>query len=136
MTIEESDFKKIQEIPAGALNDEQPVAITQSNVPFNEEQPPVCIIIHDSYSTLTDWSVHPESKALIWLLMNFYRAIMEHFSHTQNEETYAKKSREFCEEIFGYEEKDDKIIRPPKTIDIKDAVAKFREFYTGRNDSK
>jgi len=136
MTIEESDFKKIQEIPAGALSDEQPIAITQSNVPFNEKQPPVCIIIHSSYSTLTDWSIHPESKALIWLIMNFYKVILEHFSHTQDEETYAKKAREFCEEIFGYKEKDGKIVKSPQTVDIKVAVDKFRRLYKDHNVSE
>ena len=71
MILGQEEFdKKIQRLPINLLTDLCPAVIMQSNVPYGEQQPPMPIVIHKSYDTIADWSVHPQNKALIWLLTN------------------------------------------------------------------
>lgn len=107
MMLGQQEFEeKIRKMPNGALVNERPVAITQSNVAFTEEQPPIMIILHNNYATFADLSLYPENKALVWLMMNFYTSIMEHITHKRREMSLAKRAREFCEGILGYKEVD------------------------------
>jgi len=102
MILGQEEFeKKIQRLPASLLTDQCPAVIMQSGVPYGEEQPPMPIVIHKSYDTIADWSVHPQNKALIWLLMIFFSSLVEHFAH-RDRDSLARRAREFCEKVFGY----------------------------------
>lgn len=102
MILGQEEFeKKIQSLPTTLLTDQCPAVIMQSGVPYGEEQPPMPIVIHKSYDTIADWSVHPQNKAAIWLLMIFFSSLVEHFAH-RDRDSLARRAREFCEKVFGY----------------------------------
>jgi len=128
MVIGQDEFEiKVQKLPDDCLIAERPVLFSSSNVPFTKEQSPTAIIVHSSYSTVADWSIYPENKALIWLIMNFYKALIEHFSHRIDEKSNAKMAREFCEEIFGYKETAADDLKSIKSlIKIKDIKSALR----------
>jgi tetratricopeptide (TPR) repeat protein len=102
MILGQEEFeKKVQRLPADLLTDQCPAVIMQSGVPYEEEQPPMPIVIHKSYGTIADWSLYPQNKALVWLLMLFFSSLVEHFAH-RDRNSLAKRAREFCEMVFGY----------------------------------
>jgi tetratricopeptide (TPR) repeat protein len=102
MILGQEEFEeKIQRLPINLLTDQCPAVIMQSSVPRGEKQPPIPIVIHKSYDAIADWSVHPQNKAIIWLLMVFFSSLVEHFAHQQRD-SLARKAREFCEKVFGY----------------------------------
>ncbi|MGC2236790.1 MAG: DUF4062 domain-containing protein [Pyrinomonadaceae bacterium] len=79
-----------------------PASILASGVPFDQPQPPSGILLHDNYEMISDWSVNPENKAFVWILMNAFSLLIAHCIHQHYDEieSLAKKSRELCEHVL------------------------------------
>lgn len=88
-----------------ADNEEFPVSVSGSNVPWGQEQPPTALIVHNNYVRVSDWATNPGNKALVALLMYFHKAVVCHCAHITMETTphsgdLARKAREFCEAVL------------------------------------
>ena len=124
------DFEKnVMKLPEGSVTDEMPAIMMESNVPFAEPQPAMPIIIHDSYPSIADWSVHPQNKALVWLLMNVYAQTVEQLTHMKlrDDAPTARRARQFCEVLFGYRNSTDtneELLIPRYRVADIDAVLK------------
>lgn len=121
--------EKIKKLNKDDLKPERPIIFTESNVPKNQKQPPTIIIMHNYYTNLTDWSVKPENRVIIWLMMNVYKAILVHFTHVEGRRNIlARQAREFCETIFGYKEGITEIdIKRWDVPNIQDAIKKLKK---------
>jgi len=86
-------------------------AISESNVPWGEPQPPAVLILHDDYELMHNWATHPENKALVWILMLIHTAIVAHCIHQSRESVpeLAKISSRFCHEVLDLEEHQDEM---------------------------
>jgi tetratricopeptide (TPR) repeat protein len=87
------------------VDNDFPVSVSGSNIPWGEKQPPTCLIVHDSYGAVSNWATNPGNKALVALLMYFHKGVLCHCAHITMETTphsgeLARKAREFCEVVL------------------------------------
>jgi hypothetical protein len=100
--FKQNEFEeKIMKLPEDSMTQETPVEFFGSTESFADEQPEIGIIIHNSYDIYSDWSIYPENKAIIWLLMRVFSLSVMNLTHMNTDAMLARKSREFCETIFG-----------------------------------
>jgi len=96
----ETDIKtKLPQTPKG---ESLSASTTESNVPWEEQQPPTILILHDDYETASDWTRYPGNKTLIWVLLNVYGAFIAQCVHRRrsNFPRLPKKCRELCEALL------------------------------------
>jgi tetratricopeptide (TPR) repeat protein len=79
-----------------------PASVSTTNVPWDQPQPPTVLVLHEDYELASDWAQNPENKALVWVLMNVFRALATHATHTSaaDHPALAQRSREFCEVVL------------------------------------
>jgi hypothetical protein len=101
--VTENEFRK--NLPDLSLPDKHPdiaSTISESNVSWDQEQPPSILILHDDYDLLNNWVDHPNNLVFVWLLMNVYRVFVSHSTHQNRKDTgqLAKNARKFCEAVL------------------------------------
>jgi hypothetical protein len=86
-------------------------AISESNVPWGEPQPPAVLILHDDYELMHNWAAHLENKAFVWVLMLTYSGLVAHCIHRSRETVpgLGKKSSKFCHEVLDFGEHPDEM---------------------------
>jgi tetratricopeptide (TPR) repeat protein len=79
-----------------------PASILVSGIPFNQPQSPSGIVLDDTYEMISDWSINPDNKAFVWILLNTFGLLIAHCTHQKYDEidSLAKKSRELCEHVL------------------------------------
>lgn len=89
-------------LPQTAKGESLSASTTESNVPWEEQQPPTILILHDDYETASDWTRYPGNKTLIWVLLNVYGAFIAQCVHRRrsNFPKLPKKCRELCEALL------------------------------------
>jgi hypothetical protein len=73
----------------------------ETNVPWDQPQPPAGLIVEESYDEFSDWSRNPGSKTFLWVLMNVHQVFVGHCSHKKRGYSgFAGKASKFCQLIL------------------------------------
>jgi hypothetical protein len=67
--------------------DSLPVTTTESNTPWEEQQPPMYLILGDNYASVSDFARDPYNKAFGWVLAHTIVALIAHCVHRKRNET-------------------------------------------------
>jgi tetratricopeptide (TPR) repeat protein len=67
--------------------DSLPVTATESNVPWEEQQPPTYLILRDDYARVSDFTRAPYNKAFGWVVSHAVVALVAHCVHRRRDET-------------------------------------------------
>lgn len=91
----------------GEIPLERPAVFSESAVDVNEPQPAMPVLVSDKYLEAADWSVYPQSKSSIWLMISLYDVVAQHFTRRRYPKEITKGRRHFVHRLFGVTHPDD-----------------------------
>lgn len=68
-------------------SDSLPVTATESNVPWEERQPPTFLILREDYARVSDFAREPDNKAFVWTLGYSVATLVAHCAHRRRDDT-------------------------------------------------